>query len=120
MISEYREDDGMDPGLGEMSYDGAEYEMDEFGERIGSEDDFEADLAAEDELESADDGTSMQNATGGDAAKVEQGFGETLKPEQNPHIEEQIKDPELHEEAKSDFDSAEGMDNPAEEDRPVL
>ena len=105
MISDYREDDGMDPGLGEMSYDGAEYEMDEFGERIGQDDDFETDLAAEDELESADDGTSMNNHP------VEEGFGETLRPESDPVINEQIEDPELHEEAKADYEEDPDMND---------
>ena len=117
MNSDYREDDGMDPGLGEMSYDGAEYEMDEFGERIGSEDDFERDLAAEEELDAADDGAAMRSTD-----PVENGFGETLKPEHDPVINEQLEDPELHEKAKTDY-SEDGMSgdsvsgDPAREDR---
>lgn len=111
MNSDYREDDGMDPGLGEMSYDGAEYEMDEFGERIGSEDDFEKDLAAEEELEAADDGTALQDA------KVEEGFGETLKPEHDPVINEQIEDPELGQAAESDYSEDGVKEDPAQEDR---
>ncbi len=118
MISEYREDDGMDPGLGEMSYDGAEYEMDEFGERIGSEDEMPQDAAAEDEpqLESADDGSNMAPHT-----KVEDGFAETLKPENDPGINEQIEDPELGKAADSDYDADGGMsDQASSEDRPIL
>lgn len=118
MISEYREDDGMDPGLGEMSYDGAEYEMDEFGERIGQDDDLDTDLASEGDMESADDGTAMSQPEG---AKVEDGFGETLKPENDPAINEQIENPELHEEAKADFKGEDGMaGDAAEEDRPLM
>ncbi|GAC1373076.1 MAG: hypothetical protein NVSMB39_7330 [Candidatus Saccharimonadales bacterium] len=118
MISDYREDDGMDPGLGEMSYDGAEYEMDEFGERIGSEDDIYEDTAAVDEpqLESADDGSNMEPQT-----RVENGFNETLKPEHDPAINEQLEDPELNRAADSDYEAESAKpDQSSEEDRPLL
>lgn len=65
----YYEYDGMDPGLQVSSYDGAEYELDDFGERIGSEDlaQDQSDEALEEELIAE--------------GHVDDSFRESIKPE---------------------------------------
>ena len=102
MIQQYDEidGDGIDPGLGDLAYDGAEYELDEFGERIGSTsgledfaDDMPADRVAENETAQTD------------AAKIEHGFGETINPDSNPHIDDQLQDESLSQEAETDYDT---------------
>jgi hypothetical protein len=102
MIQNYREDDGMDPGLGDLGYDGTEYELDEFGERVGSEDLFE-DEAEESEMvdEPASD-SATADVTEADKRR-EDAFGETLNPDENPHIGDQLEDDQSHEAAKADY-----------------
>lgn len=117
MISEYREDDGRDPGLGEMAYDGSEYDMDEFGERIG-DDRFEDDMAeAEDDPKIGDAG---ENGPAPEDIRVEDGFGETLNTDKNPHLEEQLDDRDLGRAADADYDASDDMEGLDEtRDRPI-
>jgi hypothetical protein len=67
-LYDYEEKDGRDPGLGDLAYDGAEYELDEFGERI-SPDDLPGDTMDE----------AMTNEDMQPASKVEEGFHEAIK-----------------------------------------
>jgi hypothetical protein len=102
MIQQYHEydGDGMDPGLGELSYDGSEYELDEFGERIGTdmdEDDMSDDLMMDETSEA-----SLEQDLGS-SRKVEDSFGETINPEANPHIADQLDDDQLSGEAEADY-----------------
>lgn len=105
MVQDYREEDGMDPGLGELAYDGTEYELDEFGERIGSEDSTD-DMAAE---EMPEDAASAEEMT--PDSKVEQGFGETLKSEDDP-LSDQLQDDQLSQEAEADYAQSEATREP--------
>ena len=100
MIQQYNEfeNNGIDPGLGDLAYDGTEYELDEFGERIGGDnladdyaDDTPIDPAAQEEV-------SMT-----DAGKIEHGFGETINPDSNPHIDDQLQDESLNQQAEADY-----------------
>jgi len=107
------EGDGLDPGLSEFIYDDSEYEADEFGERIGGDnfvDDLSEDEAAGDAA-AADDG---RLATDGE---IEEGFGETLNPDTNPHLVEQLEDERLHHEAEADYTDPQSM---AREEIPPL
>lgn len=114
MIQQYHEPegDGMDPGLGDLAYDGTEYQLDEFGERIGGEDmsdeytdDMPVDPASEDEM-----------APQSDASKIERGFGETINPDTNPHIDDQLADDKLSEAAEADYRAS--SESAAAEDKP--
>lgn len=98
MIQQYHEDDGMDPGLGDLAFDGTEYELDEFGERIGTDDSMD-DLFDD---ESPADISATQNDMAR-ATQVEQGFGETIATDSNPHLGDQLDDPKLAEEAAADY-----------------
>jgi hypothetical protein len=108
MIREFREDDGMDPGLGDLAYDGAEYETDEFGERIGSDDLFDDEATEEDEI--------TPGAATPEEVRVEDGFGETINQDKNPNLEQQVKDDSLGREARADFGNASEQAMPAVED----
>ena len=101
MIQHYNEPegDGMDPGLGDLAYDGTEYELDEFGERIGS-DDLVDDYADDMPLDTATDENVVPLT---DAGKIERGFGETINPDSNPHIDDQLSDETLRQEAEADY-----------------
>ncbi|GEM_PF-2618974 len=99
---EFTDYEGMDPGLKESIYDGAEYELDEFGERIGSEDTAE-------EAVSEDEGMSEEEMQ--PLIVVEDGFGEAITPASNPHLEDQLDDTKLHDEAEAENPSP---DKPAE------
>jgi hypothetical protein len=95
MSQEYREEDGMDPGLGDLAYDGTEYELDEFGERI-SDDDLDDDMPEE----------AMSEDDMSPASNVEEGFGETLNADTNPHLDDQFEDETLKKEAESDYNES--------------
>lgn len=102
MIQQYDEinGDGIDPGLGDLAYDGAEYELDEFGERIGGTSELE-DFADDRPADIIDDNEIAQT----DATKIEHGFGETINPDSNPHIDDQLQDESLSQEAETDYDT---------------
>ena len=93
---EFTDYEGMDPGLKESIYDGAEYELDEFGERIGAEDTPEEAAASEDMAEE-----EMMPITAAESSTVEDGFREAIKPDVDSNIEEQITDTDLHDEAEA-------------------
>jgi len=95
MEQEFTDYEGMDPGLRESIYDGAEYELDEFGERIGAED------SAEDTAEEAMSEDEMMPLSPSESA-IEDGFGEAITPSANPHLEDQLEDTDLHDEAEAD------------------
>ncbi|HVQ43549.1 MAG TPA: hypothetical protein VMT30_01115 [Candidatus Saccharimonadia bacterium] len=95
MYQHYLEDDGMDPGLGDLAYDGSEYQLDEFGERIGADDLAEEDAADEEEAMSEDD---MQPLS-----PIDDGFGETLSPADNPKLDDQFDDEALRDETEADY-----------------
>ncbi len=80
--------DGTDPGLSESAYDGAEYEMDDFGERIGSEDLAEESMS-EDEMVPAET-----------AAPSGDGFGETLIPDADQPAADDIQGDHILEDPK--------------------
>ena len=92
---EFTDNEGMDPGLKESIYDGAEYELDEFGERIGAEDTPEEAAASEDMAEE-----EMMPITPAETSTVEDGFREAIKPDANPNLEDQLEDTDLHAEAE--------------------
>ncbi len=94
---EFTDYEGMDPGLKESIYDGAEYELDGFGERIGSDDTAE-EAMNEDEAMAEDE---MMPTTAAENIVVENGFGEAISPQTNPHLEEQLDDTDLHDEAEA-------------------
>jgi hypothetical protein len=108
----------MDPGLGDLAYDGTEYEYDEFGERVGNEDMFEDD--AMDESMSTDEAIPMPAGDKPEEQHLEDGFGETINPDANPHIEDQLADDGLNKEADADYEQAD-MDMPSDpaEDKPA-
>ncbi len=91
MEQEFTDYEGMDPGLRESIYDGPEYELDEFGERIGAEDTAEEGMS-EDEMMPLSPSESA----------IEDGFGEAITPSANPHLEDQLDDNDLHDEAEAD------------------
>jgi hypothetical protein len=93
---EFTDYEGMDPGLKESIYDGAEYELDEFGERIGAEDTAEEGMS-DDELMAEEEMTPITPSE----TAIEDGFGEAISPESNPHLEEQLDDSDLHDEAEA-------------------
>ena len=100
MIQQYNEfeSNGLDPGLGDLAYDGTEYELDEFGERIGSDnmaDDYADDIPV--------DSAAKQEVPMTDAGKIEHGFGETINPDSNPHIDDQLQDESLSQQAEADY-----------------
>ncbi len=96
MSEQYRDDiDGMDPGLGELAYDGTEYELDEFSERIGSDELIDDDDDIPEDAMTEDDMTP--------ASSLEEGFGETISPDANPHLDDQFNDETLRDEAESDY-----------------
>lgn len=111
MIQEFREDEGMDPGLGDLAYDGAEYETDEFGERIGN-DDMLDDVSDEDD----DMALEVDAPATAEEVRVETGFRETLDQDKNPNLEQQVKDDSLGREARADFGNASEEAMPAVED----
>jgi hypothetical protein len=94
MIQSEFEGDGMDPGLGDLAYDGTEYELDEFGERVGSDEMFDDDDEMADEA-TGDTATDEQN--------LEDGFGETLNA---PEVSDQMEDPKLGDAAQADYAEA--------------
>jgi hypothetical protein len=97
----YDESDGMDPGLEVTTYDGSEYELYAFGERIGADDlADESDAALEDEEMLAEEERAS-------AGGIEKGFGETLHPDNKDNLSDQIDDETLHEAAKSDYPAEE-------------
>lgn len=101
----YREQyDGMDPGLGDLAFDGTEYELDEFGEKIGGDD--AADDMAEDDMVddlTADDSMVTEAEKSSSDSAVEEGFREAIHPDSNPHIGDQLDDPDLSEAAEADY-----------------
>jgi hypothetical protein len=109
----------MDPGLGDLAYDGTEYEYDEFGERVGSEDMFEDDSM--DDSMSEDEAIPMPSGDMPEEKHLEDGFGETINPDANPHLEDQLADDSLSQEAAADYNESD-MDMPSSdsaEDKPA-
>jgi hypothetical protein len=97
----YDEYEGMDPGLEVSTYDGAEYDLYAFGERIGADDlTDEKDAALEDEEMLAEEDRSSADSIG-------KGFGETLHPDNKDNLSDQIEDEKLHEAATSDYPTEE-------------
>lgn len=104
MIQQYREDDGMDPGLSELAYDGTEYEVYEFGERIESEDGIMEDEMLEEDIIIMDSDTAVEDAGAGDELK--DGFAETLNPD--------AADPMAEKAEASDIPAESAADKPAD------
>ncbi len=96
------QDDGSDPGLNVLPYD-SEYETsdytsayDDFGERISTDDD---DYSVYDEPVETEEPAEV----GTGSSKLEDGFGETLRPD-NPYLADQLDDEALREAAESDYE----------------
>lgn len=121
MVQQYREDDGMDPGLKELAYDGAEYveyeEYDVFGERIESDDDLEDELLEDELMED----TASETETATETDRTE-GFGETLTPDSMPEKTDQAEDKDISSEGaqdtKTDSAADEPMADPEKSDAP--
>lgn len=92
MNPEYNELDVLGPEY--IPYDGAEYDYDEFGERIAGDDMIDEFINEED---------AMAEEEMAPATSIENGFGETIRPDANPHIEDQLGDPQLSQEAEADY-----------------
>ena len=103
MEQEFTEDNGMDPGLGESAYSGNEYDLDEFGERISPEDSTDKAISEDDAM--SEDKSMPTEST--PESNIEDGFGEAIAPETNPHLEDQLGDDKLHDEAETDNKIAE-------------
>lgn len=91
------EDRNMDLNENEL-YEDEFYGSDEFGESINK------DYAVDDSLE--EEQTAASNDTLIDTKKsqdIEDGFGETITPSANPHIEDQLEDTNLHQAAEADY-----------------
>jgi len=91
----YYEYDGNDPGLDVSAYDGTEYQIDGFGERIGSDDIYD----------DAPDDSEVEDETAN--TNIEDGFRETIKPD-NGDKEDQIHERNLQEAAESVYGSDPG------------
>jgi hypothetical protein len=99
----YDEYDEHTRGLDRSSelYDEDLYETEDFGERLDRSSLDDDDMLADDSLADeslADDDTIDTDA---DTAQVEEGFGESIT--SNPHLEDQLKDEQLNQEAEADY-----------------
>jgi hypothetical protein len=72
------------------------YEPDSFGERIDSGSDMDEAIEYEDT-----DFVTMEKSE--PASRLEQGFGEAINPETNPHLDDQLEDEQLKEEAEAEY-----------------
>jgi hypothetical protein len=72
------------------------YEPDSFGERVDSGNDMEEAIEYEDS-----DFETMEISE--PTSRVEQGFGEAINPETNPHLDDQLEDEQLQDEAEAEY-----------------
>jgi len=104
MVYEDREDEFMGMNEAELYADDRynDERADTFREQIPSDsvdDDLAADEALEEEIVTSGDPETIAMP----ASKIEDGFGESLNPIDNPHLEEQLDDQALSEEAQRDY-----------------
>jgi hypothetical protein len=100
-----KDDQDMDNNeLGDFYEEGAYediYYPETFGERVDSGSDDEEDMAIVDEEEMIVERPAKPAAN----SKVEEGFGEAINPDSNPHINDQLEDDGLSSEAEADYES---------------
>ena len=110
----YREEDELNFDQVDGAYDGSEYQLDEFGERIdGATDDIiDDDIATDAGTDSISEDTITEDEATPET-KIENGFGEIINPANSEHLTDQIDDKNLNTEARADIES-----NQTDADRP--